>query len=257
MSVCPPTEPAAIALAKALKNFYTIRYGTRDGELKFGHYNLDNNRSAVLLRNGHSWKHYISMDYTGNSVRKYGTICRSPGSFQVKAGDNAKTTLNNVANDAGVTIDAVSGDIIIRAPKGKIRMEAIDIELIATGYNGNTGYIRLDSNEKVIVKSKSIDIRATESAKFFSEKTLDLVGNAIMNIYGGLMDFADGATKLKGSKCGPSSTEANAKKFIGPPATSTAPMDAPPIQSDEERIQQMGEQGVSRDDAQGLINQYG
>ena len=54
---------------------------------------------------------------------------------------------------------------------------------------------------------------AKESYKIFSEKTLDLVGNAIMNIYGGLMDFADGATKLKGSKCGPSSTEFNAKKF--------------------------------------------
>ena len=73
--------------------------------------------------------------------------------------------------------------------------------------------IKLESNDKIELNSKSITMSAKESYKIFSEKTLDLVGNAIMNIYGGLMDFADGATKLKGSKCGPSSTEFNAKKF--------------------------------------------
>ena len=54
-------------------------------------------------------------------------------------------------------MDAVSGDIILRAPQGKIRIEAQDIELVANGYNGRTGYIALDSNEKIILKSKSID----------------------------------------------------------------------------------------------------
>ena len=34
-----------------------------------------------------------------------------------------------------------------------------------------------------------------------------------MNIYGGLVDMADGATKLKGSKTGPSSTEDQAKEL--------------------------------------------
>ena len=108
-------------------------------------------------------------------------------------------------------MDAVSGDIILRAPQGKIRIEAQDIELTANGYNGRTGYIALDSNEKIIVKSKSIDIRAVETAKFFSENKLDVIGNGIMNIYGGLIDVADGATSILGSKTGPSSTEENAK----------------------------------------------
>ena len=34
-----------------------------------------------------------------------------------------------------------------------------------------------------------------------------------MYIYGGLVDMADGATSIKGSKTGPSSTEENAKKL--------------------------------------------
>ena len=83
----------------------------------------------------------------------------------------------------------------------------------ANGYNGRTGYIALDSNEKIIVKSKSVDIRATQTAKFFCENKLDIIGNAIMNINGGLVDMADGATSVLGSKTGPSSTEEKSKNL--------------------------------------------
>ena len=87
------------------KNYHTVRYGTRDGELQFGHIHKDNNESAVMLRSGHDFIHYISMDHTGNEIRKHGTICRSPGSFQVKAGDNARVTDDNKNNDDGNSND--------------------------------------------------------------------------------------------------------------------------------------------------------
>ena len=196
------------------KNYHTVRYGTRDGEIQFGHIHKDNNESAVMLRSGHDFLHYISMDSKGpKGARKNSTICRSSGPFKVEAGDECKITTDNQENQAGIEMDAVSGDIILRAPQGKIRIHAQDIELIADGYNGRTGYIRIESNEKVIINSKSVDIRAKETAKFFSENKLDVVGNAIMNIYGGLVDMADGATSILGSKTGPSSTEENAKKL--------------------------------------------
>ena len=195
------------------KNYHTVRYGTRDGEIQFGHIHQDNNESAVMLRSGHDPLHYITMDHTGDEVRKNSTICKSPGSFLVKAGITAKKSKNNESNDAGIVLDSESGDIIIRAPKGKLRIEAQDIEMIAKGYNGKTGMIKLDSNDKLVLKSKSIDIRAVQTARFFSENKLDVIGNSIMNIYGGLIDMADGATALLGSKTGPSSTEENAKSL--------------------------------------------
>ena len=70
------------------QNYHTIRYGTAEGEIKFGHITQDNQTSAVMLRNGHHPTHYITLDQTGAPHRKHGTICRSPGSFQVRAGDN-------------------------------------------------------------------------------------------------------------------------------------------------------------------------
>ena len=74
------------------KNYYTIRYGNRNGELKFGHIHQDNTLSSVLLRSGSEPLHYMTMDASGEDHRKHGTIFRSPGSFQVLAGEWAELT---------------------------------------------------------------------------------------------------------------------------------------------------------------------
>jgi hypothetical protein len=172
---------------------HTIRYGTAEGELQFGHITMDNVLSGCLLRSGSSLNHYISLDSSGEEHRKHGTICRSPGSFQVKAGDNV------TGDNAGVFIDAVSGDIILRAPSGRVRIEGVNIQLVATGSDGNNGNVEITANEKVIVKSQIIDLSSKVSTKVFSEKTVDVIGKAILDIYGGFVDVADGATSIKRS----------------------------------------------------------
>ena len=176
-----------------LKNYHTIRYGTAEGELQFGHISMDNVLSAVLLRSGGSLNHYISMDSTGEDHRKHGTICRSPGSFQIEAGDNV------TGDTPGVFIDAVSGDLVLRAASGRVRIEGVNIQLVATGSDGNNGNVEITANEKVIVKSQIIDLSSKVSTKIFSEKTVDVIGRAIIDIYGGFVDMADGATSVKRS----------------------------------------------------------
>ena len=176
-----------------LKNYHTIRYGTAEGEIQFGHITADNVLSAVLLRNGGSLNHYISLDATGEPHRKHGTICRSPGSFQVKAGDNVEDDV------PGVYIEAKSGDLVLRAPSGRVRIEGINVDIIASGPDGQNGVVNINGNEKVIVKSQGIDISSKLTTKIFSEKTVDMIGRAILNMYGGLVDVADGATSVKPS----------------------------------------------------------
>ncbi len=186
-----------------LKNYHTIRYGTAEGEIQFGHITQDNVLSAVLLRNGGSLNHYISMDATGEPHRKHGTICRSPGSFQVKAGDNVEDDV------PGVYIEAKSGDLVLRAPSGRVRIEGINIDIVASGFDGKNGVVNINGNEKVIVKSQTIDVSSKVSTKIFSEKTVDMIGRGILNMYGGLVDVADGATTIKGSLGGSTNEEQN------------------------------------------------
>lgn len=189
-----------------LKNYHTVRYGTAQGELKFGHLTQDNVLSACMLRNGASKDHYITMDSSGEPHRKHGTICRSPGSFQVRAGDNVKEDV------PGVYVEAVSGDIVIRAPSGRVRIEGINIELTATGEDGENGVVNISANDKVLMRAQTIDASSKVSSKFASEKTVELIGNGILNMYGGLVDVADGATKLKGSKTVSTNEEQHRKK---------------------------------------------
>lgn len=176
-----------------LKNYHTIRYGTAEGEIQFGHLTQDNVLSAVLLRNGGSLNHYISMDATGEPHRKHGTICRSEGAFQIKAGDNVDE------GSFGVFIEAVSGDLVLQAPSGKVRIIGQNVDIIASGGDGKNGVVNINGNEKVIVKSQIIDVSSKVSTKIFSEKTVDIIGKAILDIYGGMVDIADGATSVKPS----------------------------------------------------------
>ena len=189
------------------KNRYEIRYGNADGEIKFGHLHKDNEKSSVMLRNGRDFDHYITMESTGREHRKSGTICVSPGSFQVKAGKNIEKR-----DDIGVFLDAVNGDMVFKAAKGKIRIEAQNVEIVATGKDGENGNIVCDANEKFVVRAQIIDESAKASAKFFSEKTVEVIGNQLLNIYGGMIDAADGATKNRGSKT-PSTNEENARQL--------------------------------------------
>jgi hypothetical protein len=118
------------------------------------------------------------------------------GSYQVIAGDNVPDEV------PAVYIDAVNGDLVLNAKNGRVRILAENIDLIANGPDGTNGVITIDANEKVIVKAPTVDVRSKVSTKIFSEKTTEIIGKAILNIYGGLVDCADGATKIKGSKGG-------------------------------------------------------
>ena len=189
----------------AEKCTHTIRYGTAEGELQFGHITMDNVLSGCLLRSGSSLNHYITMDSSGEDHRKHGTICRSPGSFQVEAGENV------TGDTPGVYICANSGDLVLKAPSGRVRITGENIDIIASGAGGDNGVVNIEGNEKVLVKSQIVDVSSKASTKIVSEKTVDIIGKAILDIYGGFVDVADGATSIKGSSCGPSINEAKNK----------------------------------------------
>lgn len=198
-------------------NYDQYRLGTKDGEIRFGTIHEDGIIAGVEITSGESAEngipHYIVMDKTGDSKigRKGSTTIECPGTFNVKAG----YTCDSSQSIPGVFIDAVSGDLILSAQSGRIRIIAENIELITTGSGGENGNISLDANEKIIIDGKQgITITSETSTRIFSENTVDVIGKAILNIYGGLIDAADGATKVNGSKpcSGPHTNEEQNKR---------------------------------------------
>ena len=175
--------------------------GNRHGRIKFGHVQDNNEIAAVQLLNGKdAGRHYMTMDSTGDMLmgRQGSTMNVCPGQFSVKAGKDLEE-----GGIPGIYQIAENGDIVIGAPKGKVRIYAENIELFASGSDGENGVVQIDANNSILLNAQTIEIKSTVSSKFFSEKTVEVIGESILNLYGGLVDMADGATKIKGSKtCG-------------------------------------------------------
>ena len=45
-------------------------------------------------------------------------------------------------------LDAENGDIVIKAPNGRIRMEAINVDILAIGGDGSNGNVQIESKMK-------------------------------------------------------------------------------------------------------------
>ena len=191
------------------ESFHPYFVGTEHGRLSFGTIRKNNEISACMLQSGpDGGRHYIVMEETGSAEEgtKGSTKSYCPGTFTVKSGKdivNYPDDEDEPRNIPAIWYEAENGDIIIKAPRGRIKLEAESIELTAQGIDGRTGNILLDADDKIALNSQIIDIKSRVSTKIFSESTVDIIGNGIMNVYGGLVDFADRTTKGKPSKtCG-------------------------------------------------------
>jgi len=188
------------------ENFHPYYIGTEHGRLSFGKLKKSNEISACMLQSGpDGGRHYITLDETGNKElgMRGSTKAFCPGTLTVKSGKDIENyTIPSIEsnNIPGIWCEAENGDIVIKAPNGKIRLEAEDVIINANGFDGKTGNIKLNSNDKITLKSQIIDINATVSTKIFSEKTVEVIGKGLLNVYGGLADFADRTTKNRRSK---------------------------------------------------------
>jgi len=188
------------------ESFHPYFVGTEHGRLSFGTIRKNNEISACMLQSGpDGGRHYVTMDSTGNKEdgMRGSTKAFCPGTLTVKSGkdiENYTIPSTEPNNIPAIWCEAENGDIIIKASRGKIRIEAEDIVLNANGFDGKSGSITLDSNDKINLKSQIIDINASVSTKIFSDKTVEVIGKGLLNIYGGLADFADRTTKNRRSK---------------------------------------------------------
>lgn len=184
-----------------LRNYHPGRAvgSNNDGEIWFGSISADNQLQGVYINNMAVPRHYIELASTGAPGRRYGTMVRCPGSFQVKAGENLESQMN------GIYMDTANGDVTILAKRGKIKLAAVGIELVATG-DHKDGNIQLSATgSKIIGNANTITMSATKYGRYFSDDTVDIIGKSILNIYGGLIDCADRFTNERGTKDDPGS----------------------------------------------------
>ena len=189
------------------ENKHPYQAGTEHGYISFGEVNTYSNEiDACKLQNGpDGGRHYIRMQETGSKENgsKGSTHIVCPGALTALTGKdivNYPEGSDTPRDLPAIYYEAENGDIILTAPRGKIKIAAEAIEIIAKGSDGRTGVVNINADDKILLDAQTIDLQSKVSTKIFSEKTIDMIGKGIMNVYGGLVDFADRTTKGKPSK---------------------------------------------------------
>ena len=190
----PKQNPGANPTKNAKQNYTEIGLGNDKGSIKMGHVHKQGDVTAGVGLYTPDGEHQLSLDIDGK--RKGWTIATSPGAFQVESGSKMEEAEN------AVIITAVNGDISIVATNGKIRMQATDIELVATGEGQTKGNIKLNATENFLVESKKVVVTAKTMYKLCTPGDAEVVANGTLELYGNVIRGVTAAVKNKDSKVG-------------------------------------------------------
>jgi len=164
---------------------------TKDGNVRFGHIHNDQGKSSIMLQ-GQGGLEYISIEQVGPREKWIWSRCR--GRYQITCGDNIKK--DDVAfylNASGA--DGFSKGNIEIVTKGTFKVQAENIQLIATGNNNSNGLITLKSNEKIELDSKQINVTAKEAMGLYASD-LNTSASNIMKMTAGTYQKLSNASAL-------------------------------------------------------------
>lgn len=179
-------------MAKSL-NLETKDVRTKDGNLRFGHIHSDQVKSSIMIQ-GQGGLEYITIDQTAPRNGWITSRCR--GRYNVVVGDNIPegdvAMYFNSCGDKGLS----RGNIEI-ITKGVFKVNAKEIQLIATGTDNSSGRITLKSNEEIKLDSKQININAKEAMSLFSDGEINTTAKSIMKMTAGSFQKLSSASALK------------------------------------------------------------
>ena len=164
---------------------------TKDGNVRFGHIHNDQGKSSIMLQ-GQGGLEYISIEQVGPREKWIWSRCR--GRYQITCGDNIKK------DDVAFYLNTSGGDGFSKGnieivTKGTFKVQAENIQLIASGNNNSNGLISLQSNEKIELDSKQINIVAKEALGLYASD-LNTSASNIMKMTAGSYQKLSNASAL-------------------------------------------------------------
>jgi len=150
------------------KTYKKNQFNTTEGGTYYGHTNANNAKMAVQLRrifpSPFKRAQYIGLQQGGE---KNGSILVSaPATFEISCGEAP------VQDVAGVWY-AENGDIVIAAPRGRVRISAMSIDLIATGIDegeNGTGYVSVNANTEFNVEAGNVKFKSDKNFEIETEE---------------------------------------------------------------------------------------
>ena len=182
----------------AKETFESLHYGNRFGSISFGSLNLAGSGgleadvlTGVMLQ-AYNSLHYVHMENDG--IRQGWTMTRCPGVWEVRCADTVQR------GDIGGYVHVENGDLVLKAPNGRIRLQAVDIDLRADGTNERTGYINIESNNTVSIKTGQFKVTAQNGINLFSPQAVNIASNTALSLTSNFISGLTSAANELGAK---------------------------------------------------------
>jgi uncharacterized protein (DUF2345 family) len=156
-------------------NYTAICYGNDHGSISFGHIHKPGDCTADILLQASDGRHSIALDKDGE--RKGSTQITAPGRISIQSGEDKEE-----AEDT-LFINALNGNICIIASNGKIRLQGIDIELVAVGEGGSKGNIQITAAENIKLDAEQIHMNGKSVVNILTPGTMEMAANSCLKIY--------------------------------------------------------------------------
>jgi len=145
------------------------RFGNTTGEVVVDTVDKRNNKMAVMIRrifpSTFKRAQYIGLQMSGTLD---GAInVSAPSVYNVRCGEKP------VDGVSAITY-AENGDIILFAPRGRIRIMARDIDLISEGNGTTTGFVNIHSNSAIDMRTGELKINANDRIGMAAETKINL-----------------------------------------------------------------------------------
>ena len=197
----PRNQSSANNREQGNSNDDAICYSNRHACVSMGKIHKPGDVTSAFCVETADGRHNFFMDADG--PRKGWTTSTSPGVFQVECGEHPdiEDVDEKEALDSLVFI-CKNGNTVIRNKNGKIRLEATDIEMIATGEGTARGNIRIEAKETIDIECKKLLANSKCLTKLTSTGVVEISANACMKIYASIIRGVTDAVKVKDSKVG-------------------------------------------------------
>jgi len=179
--------------ATAKQNFTAIRYGNDHGSISMGSIDEKGAVTSSVKLQAADGRHQLNMEKDGQ--RKGWTSISSPGNFQVVCGED------NDPKAESLMMCSKNGNISFVAESGTLRIQADNIEIIATG-SGKNGNIKMQANSNVSVDAPKFLVNAANSFRLVTPQTGEVIANGVLKMYGSIIQGVTDACALKDSKNG-------------------------------------------------------
>ena len=159
-------------MARDRNDFNT--FGNTTGAVVFDTVDQRKNKMAVVIKRIFPAPQFRRSQYIGLHMDKEldGSISVSaPACYNVRCGEQP-------VNGVSAITYAENGDIILFAPRGRVRIMAKDIDLIAEGNGADTGFVNIHSNSTIDMNTGEVRMVASDAIGIAAERNLNLNSDA-------------------------------------------------------------------------------